>query len=222
MKEIIGRIPIVGPLARRVYRKWKPFEGSENYWIERYESGGHSGDGSYSQLAEFKAEVINDFVRENNIGTVMEYGCGDGNQLKLAEYPLYTGFDISARAIEICRENFSGDDTKTFKMMEDYSGETAELTLSLDVIYHLIEDEVFAAYMNRLFDSSGRFVIVYASDTDENPEDQPVHVRHRNFTRWVRDKKPEWKMLRHIPNRYPYNGDTKTGSFADFFIFQSV
>lgn len=35
---------------------------SKNYWENRYKSGGNSGAGSYSNLAEFKAEIINEFV----------------------------------------------------------------------------------------------------------------------------------------------------------------
>jgi hypothetical protein len=36
-------------------------------------------------LAEFKARAVNDFVRENSVKSIVEYGCGDGNQLKSAE-----------------------------------------------------------------------------------------------------------------------------------------
>ncbi len=224
MKHAIKKIPILGSIVRGIYRKWinppKSFSGSESYWIERYNAGGNSGDGSYNKLAEFKAEIINEFVLQKNIRTITEYGCGDGNQLELAEYPSYTGFDVSHKAVSICREIFINDVTKTFKMIDDYNDETAELTLSLDVIYHLIEDEVFSNYMDRLFDSSNRFVIIYASDTDVNPGGQAAHVKHRNFTEWVGSKKSEWSLMKHIPNRYPFNGDTKTGSFADFFIYE--
>lgn len=226
MKQLMKKVPIFGSIMRNIYRKWanhpKRFAGSRNYWTERYDSGGNSGDGSYRELAEFKAEILNEFVLQNGIKTVIEYGCGDGNQLKLAKYPSYTGFDVSSRAVSICKEGFLHDPTKTFLMMDDYSSETAELTLSLDVIYHLIEDSVFTDHMYRLFDSSERFVAIYASDTDENSEDQAAHVKHRNFTRWVTNKRPEWELMRHIPNRYPYSGHTTTGSFADFFIYAKI
>ena len=223
MRQIIKSIPIVGPIARCIYHKWinppKPFPGSGNYWINRYETGYNSGDGSYNDLANFKAKVLNEFVLQNRIETVIEYGCGDGNQLKLAEYPSYTGFDVSPKAVSMCSETFLNDDTKHFKLMDDFSNDTAELTLSLDVIYHLVEDSVFADYMNRLFDSSKRFVIIYSSNTDVNSESQAAHVRHRQFSKWIEVNKPKWRLLRHIPNRYPFNGDTKTGSFADFYIY---
>ncbi len=224
MKKLIKKIPIIGPIARSLYHKWfnrpKPFPGSKRYWINRYNSGGNSGDGSYGNFAKFKAEILNEFVRQNNITTIIEYGCGDGNQLRLAEYPFYIGFDVTPQAISICKKLFPDDSTKTFKLMRDYEDETAELTLSLDVIYHLIEDNVFNDYMSRLFDSAKKFVIIYSSDTDMNPAEQAVHVKHRNFSKWVKEKKPQWELIRHIPNRYPFNGDTNSGSFADFFVYE--
>ena len=226
MKQFIKKIPVVGPVARRIYSAWinppKPFQGSEDYWKDRYEAGGHSGDGSYNQLAEFKAEILNTFVSESKITSVVEYGCGDGNQLSLAHYPKYIGFDVSPNALTRCLESFSDDETKTFKLMEAYGGETAGLTISLDVIFHLIEDAVFVDYMNRLFDSSERFVVIYSSDTDDNPEGTAVHVRHRKFSKWIKNHKAEWELTKHIPNKYPFNGDTKSGSFADFFIYSKA
>ncbi len=65
------------------------FPGSDKYWEQRYAVGGNSGVGSYGKFANFKAEVINKFVREHKIKSVIEFGCGDGNQLKLANYPSY-------------------------------------------------------------------------------------------------------------------------------------
>ena len=48
--------------AVKRYIKAKTFPGSEEYWKKRYNSGGHSGDGSYNKLAEFKAKILNNFV----------------------------------------------------------------------------------------------------------------------------------------------------------------
>ena len=54
-----------------------------SYWENRYKNNGNSGAGSYGRLAEFKADVINNFIAENKITSVIEFGCGDGNQLSL-------------------------------------------------------------------------------------------------------------------------------------------
>ncbi len=205
-------------VRRRLNGAWnrlhRPFAGSQRYWEERYDRGGNSGLGSYGELAAFKAEVLNNFVRENHITSVIEYGCGDGNQLRLAAYPSYIGFDVSTKAIVLCKEIFSADTTKTFKLMDDYAGETAELTLSLDVIYHLVEDPVFSGYMERLFDSAREYVIIYSSDSTDPPNRLNPHIRHRKFSEWVRAERPRWELLSHIPNEFPRQ------SFADFYIYQ--
>ncbi len=151
--------------------------------------------------------------------TVIEFGCGDGNQLSLATYPEYIGFDVSQTVIGECTKRFSSDNSKMFKLMKDYDGETADLSLSLDVIYHLIEDEIFESYMRTLFKASNQYVIVYASDSEDNEGLEGTHVRHRKFTKWIHDNLPQWKLIEHIPNRYPYAGDYRTGSFADFYIY---
>ena len=44
-------------------------KNSREYWEKRYASGGNSGAGSYNYLAEFKAEILNNFVTENNINS---------------------------------------------------------------------------------------------------------------------------------------------------------
>lgn len=222
LKRLIGRMPILGPFTYRIYQKlFRPFRGSERYWQDRYSAGGNSGAGSYDALAEFKAEVINGFVLENKVSSVIEYGCGDGNQLALAKYPSYLGFDVSPRAISICQNLFADDRTKAFHLLDEYNNQSADLTLSLDVIYHLIEDNVFNRHMERLFDSSRKFVIIYASNTDENPKDKdaPAHVKHRNFSNWIRKNRAEWTLLEFIANKYPFDARTGKGSFADFHIY---
>jgi hypothetical protein len=198
-----------------------PFPGSRRYWEERYAGGGNSGVGSHSKFAEFKAEVLNAFVAENHIDTVIEFGCGDGNQLMLANYPEYTGFDVSTTAIDVCRSKFGGDDSKSFKLLELYAGETAELVLSLDVIYHLVEDDEYKNYMTTIFAASTSYVIIYSSNTDENHH-KHKHMKHRKFADWIEANAAGWSLERHILNKYPFMGDHQQGSFADFYVYKKT
>ncbi len=82
---------------------------STAYWDSRYRHGGNSGSGSSGRLAQFKAETINRLVVEHGISSVVEFGCGDGRQLALAEYPDYVGVDVSAEAVRLCSERFVDD-----------------------------------------------------------------------------------------------------------------
>ena len=45
---------------------------------------------------------------------MIEFGCGDGNQLELAHYPAYVGCDISKTAVAVCQEKFINDASKIF------------------------------------------------------------------------------------------------------------
>lgn len=221
----IRRIPILGDWAAQIYR-WatrrqgdnQSFQGSQRYWERRYERGGNSGLGSYGNLAAFKAEVLNNFVTQHHVRSVIEFGCGDGNQLSLANYPRYTGFDISETAISLCKRRFASDTSKVFKNLWEYAGETAELALSLDVIYHLVEDELFHEHMNILFSASEQYVAIYSSDCDDNESMEGTHVRHRKFTTWIRDNALLWRLLHRIPNRHPYQAGS--GSWSDLFIYE--
>ncbi|MBB4841748.1 hypothetical protein HNP55_000243 [Paucibacter oligotrophus] len=223
---LLAKFPLLARLRQRWWawssarRRAQRFADSGSYWESRYAQGGNSGVGSYALFAEFKAEVLNGFVAAHGLSQVIEFGCGDGNQLSLARYPQYLGLDISASAVAACRRRFAADTSKRFAHVSEYAGETAELALSLDVLYHLVEDEVFERYLRQLFAASTHYVIIYSSDFDSPPGTSEPHVRHRAFTAWLRLQQPGWQLLEHIPNRYPYRGDYRTGSPADFFIYQ--
>ena len=98
----------------------------------------------------------------------------------------------------------------------------AELALSLDVIYHLVEDRIFEIYMTHLFYTAEKFVIIYSSNMSVNPLLRHPYLKHRCFTEWVRTNFSKWILLQQTPNKYPYEGDIESGSFASFFIYKKV
>lgn len=196
---------------------------SKDYWEKRYSKGGNSGSGSYNNLALFKASIINNFVTKNNIKTVMEWGCGDCNQLSLINYTNYIGYDISKSAIEICQKKFNNDKSKTFMPLDDnfVNDKKVDLSISLDVLYHILEDNVFNSYMHNLFISSNKYVCIYSTNVDR-PQIQ--HIRHRKFTDWI-DKfiSKEWKLKEYIPNKYytKYKNQDSISS-ADFYFYEKI
>jgi len=203
----------------------KSFKSNE-YWETRYSVGGHSGVGSYGHLAEFKAEIINSFIEKNKVSSVIEFGSGDGNQLKYYNIKRYIGIDVSATATDKCSMLYKEDNSKTFevynkqKMQEDKSNYMADLSMSIDVIYHLIEDNVYLQYIQDLFTFSNKFVCIYSSNTEQQQSGQVIHVRHRQFTDTVRKLFPNWKIKEIIKNRYPIDCKEKVGSFSDFYFFE--
>jgi len=201
--------------------KKKEFISSHYYWEQRYKSNKDSGSGSCGRLAKFKADILNEFVQKNSIQTVIEYGCGDGNQLSLAEYPNYIGFDVSNKALQLCENRFCDDTTKLFYHMDNETQKNtiADLVLSLDVLYHLVEDEVFESYMTRLFSTSRKYVIIYSSNYDEL---LATHVKCRKFTDWiVGNVSRNWELVKYIKNPYPFDiSNPNHTSMADFYIYK--
>jgi len=190
---------------------------SGDYWEARYRVGGNSGMGSAGRLARFKAATINQFIAANAIRSVIDLGCGDASQMALLELPDdYLGVDVSRAALARCAERFPGRRFCTPEILRALP--PAEMTLSLDVIYHLIEDTVFAAAIRTLFSWATRFVVIYASNLDADWSSE--HVRHRRFTDHVAATEADWRLLAHLPNPYPFDpGDPDATSFADFFIY---
>ena len=226
MKNRIKKIPIVGRFAVHLYRQLKKsvaFSSSEAYWEKRYLEGGNSGPGSYNRLAAFKAEVINTFIKNHQVVTVIDFGFGDGNQLRLLKVPTYLGFEVSDSAVSRCQQIFRGDDSKTFKHLREYSGEQADLTMSLDVLYHLVEDRAFDDHMMKLFSSARKYVAIYASNFEEDEASAVLpHVKRRKFTPWVGEHRPEFQLKELVPNQYPFDGDAKTTSRAEFYIYERI
>jgi len=226
----LQKVPFLGSLALAplAWLKRLGFTGSRKYWETRYAAGGTSGLGSYGEVAEFKAKVLNDFVKKYSVKTVIEFGCGDGNQLSLADYPSYIGLDISKSAIQLCIARFREDTTKSFFLYDpdcfDDSRRLfdAELAMSLDVIYHLVEDEIFYAYMRHLFSASNRFVIIFSSDTSANAAHLAPHVKNRNFSEWIMKNITGWRLMERIPNVFADKNDLYADAAADFFIYEKT
>lgn len=185
------------------------FRDSTSYWEARYQNNGNSGAGSYGEKAIYKAGFLNRFVKEQEIKTVIEFGCGDGNQLAYFEFPEYKGFDVSQTAINKCRDLFAADKTKSFYGPCDIFTSKAELALSLDVIFHLVEDDVCEDYMKRLFSSATKYVIIYAWDVDEK---RKLHVRHRCFSKWINKNIAHFRLLQV----------TRKAPFCDFYVYERM
>ena len=203
---------------------------SSRFWEKRYARGGNSGAGSYGKLAMYKKAFINKFVAAHGVETVAEFGCGDGNQLSLSinVYPRYIGFDVSETVLRRLRSRFVRHASKAaFFHVSAFNASVhaSDLVLSLDVIFHLVEDAIFDEYMGRLLAAAKRFVVIYSSN-----EDRPArgHVRHRSFSSWI-DRRTDGPRLRLIQHeKHPMGcsleergcGDSGERSFASFWVYR--
>lgn len=172
------------------------------YWNQRYVQGGNSGAGSYGQEATMKASIINHWIKNNEIRTINEVGCGDANNLLMYYVDIsYTGYDISPKAIQMCNEKtrkipnslkyfFTSDPNK-----QDFN---ADLCLCLDVWYHQTEDKDFEELCKLLFViGNWKYIIIYSTDTNSQftSDGKPLakHMHPREVLSKVAEY-PEWKV----------------------------
>jgi hypothetical protein len=181
----------------------------KKYWDDRYKAGGNSGRGSYGVYKTYKSKVINNIIIENEIQSVTDFGCGDGNQIDDIKPPKYVGLDIAPSSVNLCSKKYSADKTKSFDVYDHTTYDKthpAEMSMSIDVMYHIFEDNIYEKYLSDLFENSSRFVLVYSTNFDEKYNG--VHVKNREFTKDI----PEgWVLKEHIKN--------ETDNYADFYLF---
>ncbi len=208
---------------KKIYR-FLTFKDSSRYWENRYSKGGNSGAGSYGELAEYKANFINQFIENKKIQSITDFGCGDGNNLSLLRETKYFGLDVANSAIKICKEKFSHDRSKSFhhynKAYKELNLPLTDLAMSLDVIFHLVEDEIFTKYMQDLFSASNKYVIIYSSNISERPS---AHVRHRVFTKFIEENISDWQLVNKEPNPYQSRSKENQKDFrilANFYTYK--
>ena len=167
---------------------------SKQFWEDRYSQGGNSGGGSYGNSATLKATIINDIIKRYKIKSINDHGHGDGNNIALLEgYDQYTGYDVSKTARDICIHKFKDHTAKRFISRETMF-KKADLALSLDVLYHLVEEKVYTSYLKKLF-SKCTYVLIYAQDFDG---DVSLHCRSRKFTTYIEETFPDYKLIETI------------------------
>lgn len=209
---------------RNLFGKLAPlagFRGSRRYWEARYRLGGHSGEGSRGKHARHKADVVNSFIAQHAVDSVIEFGCGDGYQLGMLRCPYYIGVDVSDTILRACRELYANDGNKSFLSMDEYSGELADLSMSLDVIFHLVEDKVYEDYLDRLFAAAGQFVVIYSTSEDMDHTGVP-HVRHRDVGSDCAKRYPAFERMTEDEALLPPPTAIDRGIPVTFMFFRRI
>lgn len=191
-----------------------------DYWEKRYHRNGTSGAGSYGILAEFKGEVINNLIKEYNIFSTIEFGCGDGNQIQYINYKDYIGFDIAPSAINRCINLFAMDKDKTFLIYdpqkfnpEDYN---ADMVVCLDVLYHIMDEDDFIKTLNHIFMCSNKLIVLYTIISfDRSIYCHSKSIKNRSIFNYI-SQYDNFKIKYIIKQKYP-----KLAS-SDFVILEKI
>jgi hypothetical protein len=97
------------------------------------------------------------------------------------------------------------------------------MAMSLDVIYHLVEESVFDGYMRRLFDHASAVVEIYATDATLNTASE--HVLHRPVSAWVAANRQGWRLAERLVNPFARPIDAphdRSTTSAGFMIFEAA
>ncbi|GMQ59651.1 hypothetical protein AN1V17_40500 [Vallitalea sediminicola] len=189
-----------------------------DYWDKRYLNKGTSGLGSYGDLADFKGEMVNHFIKNNDIGSVIEFGCGDGNQLKKIEYKKYVGLDVSKVSVDKCKEIFVKDGDKEFYLYEPGMIDKLDIKVKpdmvvcLDVLYHITDEQHFIKTLDDAFKIDCPYIIFYTML--KKPEIQLAnHLKYRNIFDYL-TKYKGYSIKKIINQKYPEQ------SYSDFMIIE--
>lgn len=188
------------------------------YWDNNYKTNGTSGAGSYGLLAEFKAEVINALIKEHQIQRVIEFGCGDGNQLQYINYPEYLGLDVASSAVQLCAERFKEDQSKSFMLYRpglffNKGYFQADMTVCIDVLYHITDEHDFRCTLHDILQASTNLIVLYTKITGENIPQVICTIKDRDIFHYLAEY-PEFQLKDIVPQRH-----TDLSS-ADFIILQ--
>ena len=144
------------PRVRRTYHPLSVAEAFRRiYHTKAWGDNGEpffSGAGSRGQVAELYCDFVIQFIRENQVRSVVDLGCGDffvGRRIVEATGICYTGLDVVPELIEH-HKNMVEDPRANF-LCVDITRESlpsADLCLIRQVLQHLSNPEIALALMN--------------------------------------------------------------------------
>jgi SAM-dependent methyltransferase len=168
------------------------------YWDKHYLTGGDSGAGSFGAFSSWKADIVNQVISTYQINTVLEFGCGDGNQLLKFQIPEYRGLDVSSSAVATCKEIFKNDKSKSFSVIRPNSNldvSSAQLVMSLEVLMHITLEEDYLWTLEKIFESSEEFVLIQAPLFEYKLFPKHSHEKYRDIFRYLIDYLDCWSII---------------------------
>lgn len=162
------------------------------YWHRRYADGRTSGAGSEGTAAVAKAKMIDEVITGYGFTSVIDWGVGDGVVLgHLRSQVPYLGIDVAPVAVELLQARYGPEHpTRRFGLLREGAHQVRDLALSLDVLFHLVDDSTYQVYLASLFGSARAAVLIHANDHDGGRTAR--HVLWRHWTPDVARLFPDW------------------------------
>ncbi len=148
------------------------------YWRTRYDRGASSGGGSRGAEAAAKARLIERAIDDVRPKSVLDFGCGDG----------YVGGLVK----RVVAQWVSYDPNVEGKYLLPLG--VFDLVLSLDVLFHLPNDDEYRDYMLHLFGYARSHVFIWSTNHDNQRGHH--HVLDRA---WLTDVSHAWIVKWAVP-----------------------
>lgn len=182
-----------------------------------------SGPGSYRQdLVDAYVEVVNNFLNEKQIQSVIEIGCGDFNVAKnyAENFASYVGIDIASNVISQNKTKYETN-TVRFVCMDavEESLPDAQLCLVRQVFQHLSNKEI-----KLVLSKLEKFDYVIIAETQYKKEKALAYNLEIDASRTTRRSKksgvyleePPFSVYGRIVRTLPYDND------VDFVIYEII
>lgn len=219
IKQFLKKIPSLYSFFKFFHKTiFRMTYNSSLYWDKRYSSGGNSGVGSYGDKAIMKADVVNRWITLEDVESICEWGFGDGNQLSYyaIKGKQYVGYDVSETVINSARLRFPKN--YNFFWTSDYNNETYDVSLSIEVIFHL-DDSKFQNYMTNLFKSSKKYVIIFSTNYDSQPD---YHMIHHEIIDYCKEHFPSFRLCEEVCPDIFKTSEINKSLNSCFFIFKRI
>jgi 2-polyprenyl-3-methyl-5-hydroxy-6-metoxy-1,4-benzoquinol methylase len=130
-----------------------------NYWEDRYQQGGVSGEGSVGKERDWKWNVIDKYIP--NVESVVDVGCGDLSFWLGRKCKDYIGIDVSETILE---KNKSSHPEWRFRLASSdkfIEGIQKECVFCFDVLFHIMTEDSFVKTLHNICRYSSKYILIH-------------------------------------------------------------
>lgn len=142
--------------------------------------GNGSGGGSTIESTVVFRGYIESFIKDNNIKTVIDYGCGDWRSTKLINWngANYIGYDCVKSIIDFNINNYTKDNIKFEhkENLEDFFNVKSDLLIIKDVLQHWTNKDI-EYFLQNIKNNFNYIIIVNTATQKHDYQIEPLHSR---------------------------------------------
>jgi SAM-dependent methyltransferase len=151
---------------------------NKEFWNNRYKIAPElgSGPGSRGYCAWYKQELLKNFIKCNEISSILDVGCGDMEvlpkvKMEIAEIK-YIGLDISEYIVNKNSREYPKGEFFVHDIVQKKFDNQCELVVCFDVLLHQCDEQQFRSALRNLLNSTTQHALI------SYPADSGAHGEH--------------------------------------------